>query len=99
MFTDRNGINRQIPLRPWAKDPKMRELGTLAEKHMDEVLESYSMALFTRVLDWSKEELDVLLTSVRNDFANPAARLYGKIWFVYGRKPKGSERINRGGHS
>ncbi|KAL1955648.1 hypothetical protein VTO42DRAFT_8381 [Malbranchea cinnamomea] len=78
----------KIPLAPWAKDPSLRELGSMQARHMDEVLESYSRALFTRIMEWSTEELDLLLAGVRTDLANPTARLYGKIWVVYGRKPE-----------
>ena len=67
----------------------MRELGTLQARHMDEVLESYSAALFSHVLGWSPEELSLLLEGVRMDLVNPRTHLYGKIWFVHGRKPRG----------
>ncbi|WEW61789.1 hypothetical protein PRK78_007285 [Emydomyces testavorans] len=78
----------KVPFRPWPKDPKLKELGLWQSKHINEAIESYSLALFTRVLGWTVEELDVLLTGVRNDFADPHSHLYGRIRFVYGRKPE-----------
>jgi hypothetical protein len=39
-------------------------------------LESFSMALFTRVLNWSKEEVDVFLVSVRKEMKDPKIHAY-----------------------
>jgi hypothetical protein len=39
-------------------------------------LEGLSMALFTRLLGWSKEEVDVFLVSVRNDMKNTKYHAY-----------------------
>lgn len=52
-----------------------------------EWLVSGSVAVFTRVLGWTMEELDVLFTAVRNDFTDPQSHLYVQMRFVYGRRP------------
>lgn len=75
-----------MPFSPWPEDAKAKEIGSYQESNLQEALESYSLALFTRVLGWSMEELDVLFQAVRNDFEDPQTHLYGKVRFIYGRK-------------
>ncbi|KAF6785728.1 methyltransferase domain-containing protein [Colletotrichum sojae] len=42
-------------------------------------LEGLSAAVYTRVLGWSKESLDVLLAQVRHDMKNSAIHAYWPI--------------------
>ncbi|KAI1988000.1 hypothetical protein LOZ53_004098 [Ophidiomyces ophidiicola] len=86
-FIDVADVSFKVPLRPWAKDPKLRQLGELQAIQIKESIESYSLALFTRILGWTVDELDILLTAVRNDFSDPRSHLYGRMRFIYGRKP------------
>jgi len=50
-------------------------------------LEGYSMALLTRGLGMSNEEVQVFLADVRKDMKNPRIHAYWPMYFVYGRKP------------
>lgn len=50
-------------------------------------IEAYSIALFTRVLNWDPARLEVFLEAVRNEFRDPKNHLYCFIYIVYGRKP------------
>jgi hypothetical protein len=54
---------------------------------MLEALDAYSFALFTRVLGWSTEELQVLLAEVRKDLQNRRFHGYSRVYVVYGKKP------------
>lgn len=76
----------QVPLNPWAKDRKMKELGRYHQVNMLEAMESYSMALFTRILGWSANEAKIFFTGVRTELTDRSLHLYGKIYFVYGQK-------------
>ncbi|KAK2735300.1 hypothetical protein FQN57_001195 [Myotisia sp. PD_48] len=78
----------KVPFNKWPKDPHLKQIGRYQASHMAELLESWSMALFTRVLGWTTEELDVLFVAVKNDFSDPKTHLYGKVRLVYGRKPE-----------
>ena len=51
-------------------------------------VESYALALFTRVLGWTNEKTQVFLAAVRKEVTNPNVHLYGKLHVVYGKKPK-----------
>jgi len=75
------------PSNAWPKG-QHKILGAWQMVNVLEGLEAFSMALFTRVLGWSKEEIDVLLVDVRNDIQNRSMHAYWKIYFVYGQKPE-----------
>ncbi|RMJ29068.1 Methyltransferase [Aspergillus sp. HF37] len=76
----------KVPLSPWAKDPKMKELGAYQQVNMLEGMETYTLALFTRVLGWSTESVQVFLSEVWKEVVNRKLHLYGKFYFVYGQK-------------
>lgn len=54
---------------------------------MLDVTEAYSMGLFTRVLGWKVEEVQILLGLVRSELHKSDNHLYGNVRFVYARKP------------
>jgi hypothetical protein len=56
--------------------------------NMIESMESYSMALFTRVLGWSPNEVNIFLAGVRQELTDRSLHLYAKFYFVYGQKPE-----------
>ena len=46
---------------------------------MGDSLEAYSLALYTRVLGWTREELTVFLAKVRKDIRGRKHHLYTKL--------------------
>lgn len=46
---------------------------------LSEAAPAYSLALFTRVLGWQKEEVEVLMAGVRSDLNNTNYHLYTKL--------------------
>ncbi|PVH79468.1 S-adenosyl-L-methionine-dependent methyltransferase [Cadophora sp. DSE1049] len=76
------------PTNRWPKDKRMKEIGMWALENMLSSLEAVSLAIFTRGLGWSKEELDVLLAKVRNEMKDTKIHAYAPIYVVYGQKPK-----------
>ena len=76
----------QVRTNPWAKDPKMRELGRYQQVNLIEALEAYSLALFTRVLGWSNEKVQVFFADVRKEIMDRSLHLYAKFYFIYGQK-------------
>lgn len=72
---------------PWPKDPKLKEIGLYQLVQMLDGIESYTMALLTRVLGWSVEGVQVMLAHARNELRNQKNHLYTHVHFVYGRKP------------
>ncbi|KAL2000819.1 hypothetical protein VTN02DRAFT_2579 [Thermoascus thermophilus] len=86
-FTGVNAVEFKLPFSPWPRDPKLRELGRYHQLHMYEGMEAYSLLLFTRVLGWTREEVDALLGEVRQVLRDRSIRLFTKVHFVYGQKP------------
>lgn len=64
----------------------MKDLGRYHQVNMLEAMESYSMALFTRVLGWGADEARIFFAGVRTELVDRSLHLYGKVYFVYGHK-------------
>ncbi|KIW29310.1 uncharacterized protein PV07_05134 [Cladophialophora immunda] len=77
----------KVPLSPWPKEPRRKNLGVNMNMIMTEAMQAYSLALFTRVLCWEPAEVEVLLAGARRDLNNPDYHLYTRLHVVYGRKP------------
>ncbi|KAK7221290.1 hypothetical protein V2G26_009293 [Clonostachys chloroleuca] len=75
------------PTNPWPKDAKYKELGLWTLANIENGLEGISMALMTRGLGWTKEELLPFLAAVRNDMRDPRIHAYWTILVTYGQKP------------
>lgn len=76
------------PQNAWPKDPRHKEIGLWAMENIVGGLQGLSMALFTRGLNWSAEELEVFLTGVRKDMKDRKIHVYYDIYVVYGQKPE-----------
>ncbi|KAI8249783.1 putative methyltransferase tdiE [Colletotrichum sp. SAR 10_98] len=75
------------PLNDWPKDPKWKEVGGWVQESLFPGLEGLSLGLFTRVLDWTRDETLVFCAQVRNDVKNTKLHGYYDGLSVYGRKP------------
>lgn len=77
------------PINHWPADEDLKDLGDhvcvnfINEHH----LEGICLALFTRYLGWTMQELTPFLWNVRRDFLNTNYHGYFDIWVTYGRKP------------
>lgn len=81
-------VARQVkwPINTWPRDPKHKDLGQWAHENFSWGCESMSLALFTRVLGWSSEEVRVFMAQVRKDLKDRRIHAYWNFWIVYGRK-------------
>ncbi|TVY56720.1 putative methyltransferase tdiE [Lachnellula cervina] len=75
------------PMNRWPKDPKFKELGIWTCENMIGGVAGLSMALLTRVLGWSVEEVEAYLVNVRKEIKDTKIHSYWNIRTVYGRKP------------
>lgn len=64
------------PLNTWPRDKKQKLIGTWAQQNLLSGVEAMSMALLTRGLDWSREQVEVLLAGVRDDLKNRLVHSY-----------------------
>ncbi|EWZ29091.1 hypothetical protein FOZG_17197 [Fusarium oxysporum Fo47] len=73
------------PSNRWPKDKKYKELGAWNNENTNLVLESITLSPLTRGLDWTMEEVNVLLVDVRKELNDPNIHAYWPICSVYGR--------------
>ncbi|KAH0558736.1 hypothetical protein GP486_004618 [Trichoglossum hirsutum] len=61
----------KLPMGPWAKNSKLKELGAFNLLQYLEGVEGFTLAPFTRVLGWTPQEVQVFLVDVRRDCRDP----------------------------
>ncbi|KAL9572165.1 hypothetical protein ACKAV7_003653 [Fusarium commune] len=83
-FVDVQQEVRKLPIGPWPKDPKLKELGRYQAIQESKVIDSYTPKLFEYALGWSADEIQVLMAQVKNELRDPAIHLYLPVYFVWG---------------
>ncbi|KAI8187627.1 Cytochrome P450 monooxygenase lolP1 [Colletotrichum sp. SAR 10_65] len=86
-FVDVKIVPFKWPVGPWAKDPHYKELGEWAFANALEGLEAWTIAAFTRALNWSYAEVQTLLSEVRKDMNDRSIHHYTPMWVIYAQKP------------
>ncbi|EEH16613.2 hypothetical protein PABG_06700 [Paracoccidioides brasiliensis Pb03] len=76
----------KVPMGTWPKDPNLKEIGAFQMEHMCSCIESFTFALFTRILGWDIQETQLLCDAVRKEFRDPKNHLYTVFHFVYGQR-------------
>ncbi|KFY65041.1 hypothetical protein V496_02858 [Pseudogymnoascus sp. VKM F-4515 (FW-2607)] len=84
----------KLPLNPWPKDKHLKHLGQMYEHNWLSGLQGFTMAPFSRVLNWNKAEIEVYLVDVRKSLSNRHVHAYNKVYVVWGRKPYSSEETS-----
>ncbi|KAF2261391.1 S-adenosyl-L-methionine-dependent methyltransferase [Lojkania enalia] len=87
-FTDIVATPIKWPINTWPKDPRFKEIGRWVMENFIWGCESMSLALFTRALGWSADEVRVFMASVRADLRNRRLHAYWNFWVIYGRRPE-----------
>ncbi|KAL0764473.1 hypothetical protein CaCOL14_013108 [Colletotrichum acutatum] len=64
------------PTNPWPRDALYRELGVWTHENLVAGWEGFCMAPFTRALNWSREEVLVLMMQVRKEFSDRSIHAY-----------------------
>ncbi|KAL3425366.1 methyltransferase [Phlyctema vagabunda] len=86
-FVDIIEVPFRWPMNRWPKQRKYKELGMWVQENFTSGLEAMSLALLTRGLGWSKEQVEVFTAFVRKDMCDQNIHAYWPIYVVYGRKP------------
>jgi hypothetical protein len=63
----------------WPKDKKLKTLGAYCNENVRSGLEGLSLAMFTRVREWSREELEVFLAEVRKELNDRKIHCYSPM--------------------
>jgi hypothetical protein len=86
-FVDIVRIPFKWPTNQWPKEKKYKELGMWVQENFVSGAEAMSLALFTRGLGWTLDEVRVFVGLVRNDMRDQKIHAYWPLYVVYGRKP------------
>lgn len=60
-----------LPMGPWAKDKRLKEIGAWNYLQLDEGLEGFLNYMFSRNLGWSKDQIGILSAQVRQQLKDP----------------------------
>lgn len=86
-FVDVTEDMYKIPIGPWPKDKKLKEIGRVQRVQMIEAIPTFSLAYYTRVLGYSLEQAQVMIAGVTAEFLDKKLHLYLRWHFVRGRRP------------
>ncbi|KAF1953458.1 S-adenosyl-L-methionine-dependent methyltransferase [Byssothecium circinans] len=77
----------KVPIGPWPKDPKMKELGRYHREQLSQGIGPYTLGFLGKVQGWSEAECKIITAKVQTQMRNPKIHTYIKYFFVHGRKP------------
>ncbi|KLJ05740.1 hypothetical protein EMPG_10830 [Blastomyces silverae] len=77
-----------VPLGTWAKDKHYKTVGAYNLLQFEESLEASAVAALTRIENWSKAEVDILIAKTKQDARNPKIHSLFHFYVVYGQKPE-----------
>ncbi|KIV97497.1 hypothetical protein PV10_01247 [Exophiala mesophila] len=86
-FEDVHVYPYRQPIGQWPADPTLKQSGAIQLVAMLQGMESLSLAIFCRCLQWTPEEVAVLLAQTRKEFTLKKACYYWPAIVIYGRKP------------
>jgi SAM-dependent methyltransferase len=81
------------PLGPWAKGEKNKNVGRWALANFLDGLPAAN-ALFTRVLGWTYEEVQVFVAECKEELRQQKVHVYLPVCFAYARKPREGEVLS-----
>ncbi|GAB1312356.1 Secondary metabolism regulator LAE1 [Madurella fahalii] len=78
----------KFPIGPWPRHLTLKQVGLYNLRQIENGLEAFTLRLFTGVLKWRPEEVQVLLAKVRKDLRNRDIHCAVDFHVVYGQKPE-----------
>ncbi|KAH8704059.1 S-adenosyl-L-methionine-dependent methyltransferase [Talaromyces proteolyticus] len=82
----------ELPVGGWSSNRHMKKLGKWNLVHCEEGIEGWAMALLTRVMGWTYEEVQVFLAQMRKGLRDPDTHAYFDVVCVYGQKSTHEEQ-------
>ncbi|KAE8405228.1 S-adenosyl-L-methionine-dependent methyltransferase [Aspergillus pseudonomiae] len=77
----------KVPISPWPLDKKQKDIGKFFQAQQMQGIQSYVPELLQNLLQWGADEVEVLMAGARKELLDTTIHQYGKLYFVYGRKP------------
>ncbi|KAJ3461432.1 hypothetical protein MRS44_009985 [Fusarium solani] len=87
-FTELQEKRFKLPIGPWPKDQRLKEIGTLMGKNFYEGVAAFTAVLFTEALGWSREEVELFNTTVREASRQRTVHPIFDFIVMIGRKPE-----------
>lgn len=86
-FVDIVRIPYKWPINEWPREAKWKEVGRRTAVNFRDGLEAIMMALFTRFMGWTKEQVEDFARAVDREWQDTRCHAYFNLWVTYGRKP------------
>ncbi|KAG6080760.1 hypothetical protein E4U16_008152 [Claviceps sp. LM84 group G4] len=86
-FVEKTVARYKIPIGPWAKDPKLAEVGRFTAAALENDLQGYTQMVWENVPKPPADEYHVWLANMRKAIRNTKVHSYLTVHIVYGRKP------------
>ncbi|KAL9006940.1 MAG: hypothetical protein Q9188_000316 [Gyalolechia gomerana] len=77
-----------LPVGTWPKDKTLKEVGAWNFLQINEGLEAFTLALFTREAGYSVDEVKVICANIRKEIKDPKLHSMFYLHVVYGQKPE-----------
>jgi SAM-dependent methyltransferase len=90
-FVDVREVLYKLPMGPWPKDKRLKEIGAVERMMLLEGFEAYMLRGYTQVLGGDPNTLQVILAQARRELSDSKIHTYVFYHIVYGRKPSGSQ--------
>ncbi|KAF6815078.1 methyltransferase domain-containing protein [Colletotrichum sojae] len=87
-FVDITMTKYKWPTNSWPMDPHYKELGIWTRENLLAGVEALTLGPFTRALEWTPEECQVLMADVRKEFKDRSIHAYFPMYFIQARKPE-----------
>lgn len=88
-FVDVKEVIYKLPMGPWPKDKRLKEIGAVERMMLLEGFEAYMLRGYIQVLGGDPNTLQVILAQARRELSDPTIHTYVFYHIVYGRKPGG----------
>lgn len=86
-FVNVHVLKFKMPIGPWPRDPQLKQAGLYQYFALDEGLQGMSAKVFTRGLNWTLAELEVLLAGARTELKTRSIHTYWPTFVIMGQKP------------
>ncbi|PSS02080.1 methyltransferase [Coniella lustricola] len=85
-FVDIVRIPYKWPINEWPREAKWKEVGRRTGINFRDGMEGIMMALFTRFMGWTKEQVEDFSQQVDREWQDTRIHAYFNLWVTYGRK-------------
>lgn len=93
-FVDVQQLIFKMPMNPWPKDERLKEIGRMWGENFSQGLNGFSIQLMNKVFGRTPAEIELSLVKIREELADPRVHAYMPVFVVWGRKPFAGEQSN-----